>query len=73
MNSGKYDHEARSLAGAAAALKLIDSGNPPLHRFRVGLEFALSGWREVGGMINHHSALDRPQVNADQLTTRRGT
>ena len=32
-------------------------GNPPLHRFRVGLEFALSGHREVDGMIAQHAAL----------------
>src|SRR5262249_4968568 len=59
MKSGKYDHEFRSLGAAAAALKLIGSGNPPLHRFRVGLEFALSGRREVDGMITQHSALAR--------------
>ena len=43
----KYEHGLRSLAGAAAAMRLVGSGNPPLHRFRVGLEFALAGWRDV--------------------------
>ena len=57
LKSGKYEHEQRSLKGAAATLRLIGSGNPPLHRFRVGLEFALSGHREVEGMIARHSAL----------------
>ena len=34
-------------------------GNPPLHRFRVGLEFALSGHREVDDMIAQHAAMAR--------------
>jgi len=41
-------HE-RGVRAAAASLRLVGSGNPPLHRFRVGLEFALSGiasWTE---------------------------
>ena len=57
FKSTKYEYEQRSLAGAAAALRLVGSGSPPLHRFRVGLEFALAGWREVDGMIARHSAL----------------
>ncbi len=55
----KYEHGLRSLAGAAAAMRLVGSGNPPLHRFRVGLEFALAGWRDVDGMIARHSAIAR--------------
>ena len=55
----KYEHGLRSLAGAAATMRLVGSGNPPLHRFRVGLEFALSGWRDVNGMIARHSAIAR--------------
>jgi HD-GYP domain-containing protein (c-di-GMP phosphodiesterase class II) len=59
MKSGKYDHEFRSLRAAAAGVRLIGAGNPPLHRFRVGLEFLLSGHREVDGMIAQHAALAR--------------
>lgn len=59
LKSGKYAYEQRSLAGAAATLRLIGSGNPPLHRFRVGLEFTLGGFREMNGMIASHSALAR--------------
>ena len=40
LKSGKYDHEFRSVRGAAAGLRRLGAGNPPLHRFRVGLEFA---------------------------------
>jgi HD-GYP domain-containing protein (c-di-GMP phosphodiesterase class II) len=59
LRSRKYDYEQRRLLGAAASLRLLGSGNPPLHRFRVGLEFALSGYRTVDGMIARHSALAR--------------
>ncbi len=53
----KYDHEFRSLRGALASLRLVGSGNPPLHRFRVGFEFAVSGHRDLDGMIAQHAAL----------------
>ncbi len=59
LKSGKYDHEFRSLRAAAAGMRLLGSGNPPLHRFRVGLEFALSGHRDVDDMVSHHAAMAR--------------
>lgn len=65
LKSGKYDHKFHSLRGAAASLRLVGSGNPPLHRFRVGLEFALSGRRDLDGMVEQHAALAR--TLAEQL------
>jgi HD-GYP domain-containing protein (c-di-GMP phosphodiesterase class II) len=59
LKATKYQHEPHSLAGAAAALRLVGRGNPPLFRFRVGLEFALTGHREVDGMIARHASLAR--------------
>ena len=59
LRSGKYDHDLRSLRAAAATMSLIGSGNPPLHRFRVGLEFAVSGRRDLDGMVENHAALAR--------------
>ncbi len=59
LKSHKYEHEPRSIAGAAAAMRFLGRGNPPLHRFRVGVEFALSGFRELDGMIAEHAALAR--------------
>src|SRR6516165_5586199 len=58
FKGAKYEYETR-LAGAAAAMRLFGSGNPPLHRFRVGLEFTLAGWRDLAGMIARHSAIAR--------------
>jgi HD-GYP domain-containing protein (c-di-GMP phosphodiesterase class II) len=59
LKSGKYDHEPGSMRAAAAGMRLLGSGNPPLHRFRVGLEFALSGRRDVDDMISHHAEIAR--------------
>jgi HD-GYP domain-containing protein (c-di-GMP phosphodiesterase class II) len=59
LRAGKYEHEFRSLRAAAATMSLVGSGNPPLHRFRVGLEFAISGRRDFDGMIARHSAFAR--------------
>ena len=55
----KYDHEPRSLRMAASSMRFLGSGHPPLHRFRLGLEFVISGHREVDGMIAHHAAIAR--------------
>ncbi|HKP89025.1 MAG TPA: HD domain-containing phosphohydrolase [Thermoleophilaceae bacterium] len=59
MKSIKYDHEPRSLRMAASGMSFIGSGHPPLHRFRLGLEFVVSGHREVDGMIEHHAEIAR--------------
>jgi HD-GYP domain-containing protein (c-di-GMP phosphodiesterase class II) len=59
VKSVKYDHEPRSLRMQTTGLRFIGSGHPPLHRFRLGLEFLISGHREVDGMIDHHAAIAR--------------
>jgi HD-GYP domain-containing protein (c-di-GMP phosphodiesterase class II) len=59
LKSGKYERDFRSVRAAAATMALVGSGNPPLHRFRVGIEFAISGRRDLDGMIERHSALAR--------------
>ena len=59
LKSGKYDHELGSLRGAAAAFRLVGSGNPPLHRFRVALEFMLEGRRDLDGMVSEHARIAR--------------
>src|SRR2546421_1589410 len=59
LRSGKYDYEFHSLAGALAGIKLIGSGNPPLHRFRIGLEFVLHGHKDADAMIAQHARLAR--------------
>jgi len=65
LKSGKYDHEYGSLGEVAAVVRRIGSGNPPLRRARVGLEFAVSGRRDVNDMIAQHAKLAR--TLAEQL------
>jgi HD-GYP domain-containing protein (c-di-GMP phosphodiesterase class II)/DNA-binding CsgD family transcriptional regulator len=59
LKSGKYDGDFRSLRAAVAMISLVGSGNPPLHRFRVGLEFAISGRHDLDGMVARHAAIAR--------------
>jgi HD-GYP domain-containing protein (c-di-GMP phosphodiesterase class II) len=59
LKSGKYDHDVGSLRGMAAGMRRLGAGKPPLHRFRLGLEFLISGHREVDGMIAQHARLAR--------------
>jgi len=61
----KYDHDLKSLRMAAAGMRFLGSGYPPLHRFRLGIEFMISGHREVDGMVEHHASLAR--TLAEQL------
>jgi HD-GYP domain-containing protein (c-di-GMP phosphodiesterase class II) len=65
LKSGKYAHDLGSVRGTLATMRLVGAGNPPWHRFRVGLEFAFSGRREFDGMIAQHAKLAR--TLADQL------
>ena len=52
----KYEH-GLGLRGAAAAMGKLGAGKPPLHRFRLGLEFMISGNREMN--IATHAQLAR--------------
>ncbi len=65
LKAGKYDHEFRSVRGAIAAMRLVGAGSRPLQRVRVGLEFATTGRRQVGGMFAEHAWLAR--ALAEQL------
>jgi HD-GYP domain-containing protein (c-di-GMP phosphodiesterase class II) len=59
LKAAKYDHDIRSPRAAAAMIRRVGAGNPPFHRFRVGLEFVLSGRRDVEHMLAQHTALAR--------------
>jgi hypothetical protein len=41
----------------AAGLKTIGAGHRLIQRFRIGMEFAVSGHRELDNMVNHHAQL----------------
>ena len=55
----KYAHEPRSIRMAMTGIRQLGAGLGPLHRFRLGLEFAISGHRETDSMIAHHAAIAR--------------
>jgi HD-GYP domain-containing protein (c-di-GMP phosphodiesterase class II) len=60
LKATKYGpHDPRSVRAVIENMRRIGSGNPPLHRLRVGLAFALSGHREIEAMIMTHSGLAR--------------
>jgi HD-GYP domain-containing protein (c-di-GMP phosphodiesterase class II) len=59
LKSHKYDYGQKSPLAAAASLRRLGRGHPPLHPFRIGLEFALSGFRDLDGMIAQHAEIAR--------------
>jgi HD-GYP domain-containing protein (c-di-GMP phosphodiesterase class II) len=59
VKAGKYDYEMQGLRRTLSSLKSFGAGNPPLHRFKLGLEFALSGHRDLDDMITHHAQMAR--------------
>lgn len=50
---------ARGAPPPLRGLLSLGAGHSPLHRFRLGLEFLLSGHRELSDMISHHAAISR--------------
>ena len=60
MKAGKYAYGIHGLKSAAAGVRRIGAGAESVaQRFRVGLEFAVSGHRDVNAMIAHHSEMAR--------------
>jgi len=59
LKSDKYAHGLHGPGAALAGLRRLGAGRPTLHRFRVGLSFALTGHQELDGMIARHSAMAR--------------
>jgi hypothetical protein len=46
LKVAKYRHGMRA-RGAAASMRMLGAGQPPLHRFRLGLEFMIAGHRQM--------------------------
>jgi HD-GYP domain-containing protein (c-di-GMP phosphodiesterase class II) len=66
LKATKYQYDMHGPRGAVATMGMLGGkGNAPLHRFRVGLEFAISGHKDMNAMIEHHAALAR--MLAEQL------
>jgi HD-GYP domain-containing protein (c-di-GMP phosphodiesterase class II) len=65
LKAGKYDGEFHGVRAALSGMRMIGAGSPPLHRLRVGIEFAAGGHREVDQMIAQHARM--AQVLAGEL------
>jgi HD-GYP domain-containing protein (c-di-GMP phosphodiesterase class II) len=59
LKAGKYDAEPFSAADVLGMLQMLGSGGTPLHRLRVGLDFLLSGRKELDGMVARHAQMAR--------------
>ena len=59
LKADKFKYEMRSPRGVLAGLRRVGAGHPVLHRFRIGLDLALGGHRELDRMIEHHAAMAR--------------
>jgi hypothetical protein len=59
LKATKYAEAAGKLAEMARMLRLLGSGATPLHRLRVGFEFALGGHKQAEAMIAQHAGLAR--------------
>jgi HD-GYP domain-containing protein (c-di-GMP phosphodiesterase class II) len=60
LKADKYTQGLHGIRSAAAGMKRLGSGAESVaQRFRIGLEFAVSGRRDVFGMIVHHAAMAR--------------
>jgi HD-GYP domain-containing protein (c-di-GMP phosphodiesterase class II) len=59
LKGDKYTYGLHGVRSAVAGLRRIGAGQPVLQRFRVGLDFALSGHKDLDGMVARHSAMAR--------------
>lgn len=59
LKADKYAHGLHGVRSAVAGFRRLGAGQPALQRFRVGLNFALSGHRDLDGMIGRHSSRAR--------------
>ena len=59
LKADKYLHGLHGVRSAMAGMRRLGAGQPVLQRFRVGLSFALTGHRELDGMVARHSARAR--------------
>jgi HD-GYP domain-containing protein (c-di-GMP phosphodiesterase class II) len=65
MKHMKYEYEFPSVRAATASLKSFGAGSPILQRFRLGIEFAVAGHKEVNGMVEAHA--QRARTLGEQL------
>jgi HD-GYP domain-containing protein (c-di-GMP phosphodiesterase class II) len=65
LKSTKYDYGLRSVRGAVASFAKLGAGHPFIQRMRIGVEFVVSGHRDLSRMVEHHAEMAR--TLAEQL------
>ena len=69
LRATKYDHDLRSVRSTIATLRRLGSGHPLMRRFRIGVEYAVGGHRDLDAMIGHHAAIARTLAEQLRLST----
>lgn len=59
LKATKYDYEPFSAGDMAAMLRMLGSGGTRAHRARVLFDFAVSGRKELDGMVTTHARMAR--------------
>lgn len=59
LKAAKYERDLHNIRDMAAMLRLLGSGGTPAHRIRVAFDFAVSGRKELDGMVAGHARLAR--------------
>ena len=72
LKATKFDYEPRSAREALGMVRMLGAGNPPLHRLRTGLDFAISGRHDVEDMLAQHARLAQQLAQALDLPTQVG-
>ncbi len=57
LKASKYDAEPFSAADVLGMLRMLGSGSTPLHRLRIGLDFLVSGRKELDLMVARHAEM----------------
>jgi len=65
LKADKYRLGLHGVRAALATMRRLGAGRPPLDRFRTVVDFALSGHREMDGMIAQHARM--AQALAEEL------
>jgi len=60
MKSDKYTAGMHGVKSAVIGMRRLGSGaESVMHRFRIGLEFIIGGYKDLDGMITHHAKMAR--------------
>lgn len=65
LKAQKYRQSLHGFRATVRGMRRLGSGRPPIDRFRTVVEFALSGHRDMDGMIAQHARM--AQTLAEQL------